>query len=1082
LPYATTIFLVHEDLGATWHVGQIVLYCLSLNMKKIVGISFCLFYLLVIHAQPPKLVLPVGHTKQVLTAEFNPDGTKLLTHSADGTVKLWETGSGKLLLDFKESGDASRAANVACRFTQDGKKIVLTFGSNDTKIVDANTGDVLWSWLYGQHDVPGKDIMKHISPDGKKILLSDATIYSIQTSKPLVTLKGALGSTFNATFSPDGKRIAAVTEDSTLQIWDAHTAKLLATKKEKEAIESIQYNPDSKSILLITEKSRAKMLDGTTGNVIRQLIKYEEDVVYTDQDNYNHQYIQWPIFSPDGKFLIQLISSGLQLENIPSVERFCEEINSTLGQPLWNFCNVAKVWDIRSGKLLYQIDSLVSFNTDFNFASFFSPDGKKIITPLHNNTVDVRDAFTGKKLYSLVGHTEMITAARFSPNGKLIITTSADSTAKIWNAENGHLLNTLSGHSDVIVDARFSFNSKNIVTTSGDHTASIWDAASATQSVILKGKTKNVSGATFHSDGSKIYFFSDEKKMVLDLHNISLRAFAEQNSHDSITEEKHLHRSGNEDGVDSIDYYKRKDWIVNWGVDIYTVQDGEIGDIIVNNRLDELIENIVFSPDKKQLLFSLFNNTLRLFDIEKEKFIFTFIYIDSSDYIVQMPTGYYQSTPGAAKLLHYVAKNLKPISFEQLDVKYNRPDLVLKAIGISDTVLISSYRNAYVKRIKKLGIDTAAFRDGYSVPEADFVNRNEIASEQKMEKLSLHIKGMDSTYKLDRYNVWVNEVPLYGQRGISIRKINSNSLDKTVEITLSEGENRIETSITNVNGAESYRMPLTVNYSPTVSQKETTYFIGIGIDKFSNASKNLQYSAKDIRDFSAAMQKQFGNNVVIDTLLNENVTADNIKALKKKLLQTKVNDKVIISYSGHGLLSKSFDYYLSTYAVNFDNPEENGLPYDELENLLDSIPARKKLLLIDACHSGEVDKEDVIVINAVADSMHLTKGTTIVGSKEGKGLGLKNSFELMQNLFVNVGKSTGATIISAAAGTQFALEKNDLKNGVFTYCVLEAMTTQANMKVSTLRNTVTTNVQKLTNGLQKPTSRNESINVDWLVW
>ena len=55
------------------------------------------------------------------------------------------------------------------------------------------------------------------------------------------------------------------------------------------------------------------------------------------------------------------------------------------------------------------------------------------------------------------------------------------------------------------------------------------------------------------------------------------------------------------------------------------------------------------------------------------------------------------------------------------------------------------------------------------------------------------------------------------------------------------------------------------------------------------------------------------------------------------------NDKVIIAYSGHGMLSKEYDYYLSTYSVNFEKPEQNGLPYDELENLLDSIPARKKL-------------------------------------------------------------------------------------------------------------------------------------------
>lgn len=76
-------------------------------------------------------------------------------------------------------------------------------------------------------------------------------------------------------------------------------------------------------------------------------------------------------------------------------------------------------------------------------------------------------------------------------------------------------------------------------------------------------------------------------------------------------------------------------------------------------------------------------------------------------------------------------------------------------------------------------------------------------------------------------------------------------------------------------------------------------------------------------------------------MFNENVTVSNVKALKQKLQTTTENDKVIVAYSGHGMLSKEYDYYLSTYSVNFDKPEENGLPYDELENLLDSIPARK---------------------------------------------------------------------------------------------------------------------------------------------
>jgi hypothetical protein len=180
------------------------------------------------------------------------------------------------------------------------------------------------------------------------------------------------------------------------------------------------------------------------------------------------------------------------------------------------------------------------------------------------------------------------------------------------------------------------------------------------------------------------------------------------------------------------------------------------------------------------------------------------------------------------------------------------------------------------------------------------------------------------------------------------------------------------------------------------------------------------------------------------------------------------------------MLSKDYDYYLSTYEVNFQKPEENGLAYDELENLLDSIPARKKLMLIDACHSGEVDKEEGIAMQKMADSLGLRKGIDLGDNNtQTQHVGLKNSFELMQSLFVNVGKSTGATIISAAAGNQFALERGDLKNGVFTYSLLEAMEKNQTLKISELKKIVGERVEQLTNGMQKPTSRNEAIAVDW---
>lgn len=291
-------------------------------------------------------------------------------------------------------------------------------------------------------------------------------------------------------------------------------------------------------------------------------------------------------------------------------------------------------------------------------------------------------------------------------------------------------------------------------------------------------------------------------------------------------------------------------------------------------------------------------------------------------------------------------------------------------------------------------------------------------------------------------------------------------------------------------------MPLQVSYTPSTPQKERLHFIGIGIDRFQQPGHSLSYSVKDIRDLARKLKEKFGEDILIDTLFNEDLSIESVKALKTKLLKGSTNDRIILSYSGHGLLSKEYDYYLSTYGVNFSNPEERGLSYEDLEALLDSIPARKKLMLIDACHSGEVDKEEMsrytqtttitqkLVTPAAATAQgadNISRGTVVL-NEDPSALRMKNSFELMTQLFVNVGRSTGATVISAAGGTQFAQKMGSLKNGVFTYSILEYLRAHPTATVSDLKRYVNKRVPELTRGLQQPTSRSENKISDWNVW
>ena len=154
---------------------------------------------------------------------------------------------------------------------------------------------------------------------------------------------------------------------------------------------------------------------------------------------------------------------------------------------------------------------------------------------------------------------------------------------------------------------------------------------------------------------------------------------------------------------------------------------------------------------------------------------------------------------------------------------------------------------------------------------------------------------------------------------------------------------------------------------------------------------------------------------------------------------------------------------------------------------------------MDACHSGEVDKEDTQqepdnnVLLADGKKSGLTtysyKGAVMKHSSDPNKVGLQNSFDLMQELFANLNRGSGAVVISAAAGVGYALEGEQWNNGVFTYALLDGLYNQradANgdkqVSLSELRTYVISEVDRLTNGRQRPTCRQENLEFEWRVW
>ncbi len=968
---------------------------------------------------PSSAIFFKGHTSTITGLAITKDNKYLVSSSTDSTIIIWNAQTGEKLRTIKNT---SSLANIA--LTADGKKIISCEDDMTEKeglrIWDINTG----KQLFYRHTKYDKIRCLAVSPDGKYLaygkLRGSLDIFSLVSNKVIKTIEAHSSWINGIAFSSDSRRLVSGSDDDNITIWDIATGKSI--KIFRKTIANIDRLTYEKKHRLITTSSSTLKNQTTVTWEINQGIGIK-NVFITKSQFRSDEFLS---MDSAGKQLLITHDSAIIIFDPVSGK----EIQTTL-LPFWGSAAMAP-----DGAYVFfqnrKTDSFFILRKGHLIPDFFAPHP---------------DADTNRYLKS-------VSAIDFSKDGNLVAAGGSGPDVYIWNRETKEYLRNLN-YLDVDSSER-----KN-----GTYQEDEYLALPNSGIYCLK-------------------FSPDGKHLAAGVHFPDPIAYGGLVIVWEVATGKMLHwKITHIYPVQSINWSPDGKYIITGGNDkfvkIWNYEDFKKNEPepVYSYRHDFTSMHTSFTDDNKWIISAGIDGKIIIKDATDYTTIATLIGLNATDYVAITKDQYYAASKKGTRLIAFRQGN-KVFPAEQFDLKYNRPDKVMEALGSTDTVLIRSYKNAYYKRVKKLGMDTASFREGFAVPIAGFANSDTINYTQTNSEINLRIKASDSIWKLDRFNIWINEVPLFGQRGLRFQ--NRNNIDTTLKIKLTQGENRIETSVININGAESYREPLVVNYTPIKPAKEKAVFIGIGIDKFAQSEHNLQYSTKDIRDLSIKLKEKYGADIIIDTLFNENVTISNVKALKQKLQQTTENHKVIVAYSGHGLLSKEYDYYLSTYAVNFEKPEEGGLSYDDLENLLDSIPARKKLMLIDACHSGEVDKEDLITLNATSDS--LIKGLKPVAYKKENQLGLKNSFELMQTLFVNVGKSTGATIISAASGTQFALERNDLKNGVFTYSILEAMKQHPTMKISELKKIVGERVEQLTKGMQKPTSRNETISVDWNMW
>jgi hypothetical protein len=260
---------------------------------------------------------------------------------------------------------------------------------------------------------------------------------------------------------------------------------------------------------------------------------------------------------------------------------------------------------------------------------------------------------------------------------------------------------------------------------------------------------------------------------------------------------------------------------------------------------------------------------------------------------------------------------------------------------------------------------------------------------------------------------------------------------------------------------------------------------------------NLRYAAKDAGDLLAAYQALPGANsrgaVHVLSITNDKATRDEIRHARQWLMQAKTGDLAVVFAAGHGMTDTHSSYYFGTHDIDPDDPSARGLPYEDFEGLLDGIAPLQKMLLLDTCFSGEIDKDDPVIVaqTAAGDagtvkmrSFKAQRGITVTADEHaGSGTQLSSSsVRFQQEWFADLRRGTGAAVISSASGNEYALEGEQWNNGVFTYALLQGLKNRladgnqdGTITVSELQAYVIEQVRTLTRGGQNPTVRRENL-------
>ncbi|MFJ7046803.1 helix-turn-helix domain-containing protein [Streptomyces sp. NPDC101112] len=324
-----------------------------------------------------------GDTSLVNAMAFSPDGHTLTTSSSDGTVRIWDITVNPRAIHTRSLNDAESMA-----ISQDSRTLATGGRYGAVGLWDTRSGRRT-SLLEAR--TAGASLA--LSPDGRTLAIDNETrgieLWNTSTGRLRKKVSTYDPEPASMAFNQQGKTLATTSPSRGTELWDTSSGRLRTRLGKKGNGGRLAFSPDGRTLAMEGPEGRVRLLDIVTGRLRQNLAGQTAPLVSL-------------AFSPDGRSLAAAGGNGAVVvwhrNGTSSRHRFLRSLAGSVG------------------------------------AVAFSPDGRTLATVSIDHEVLLRDTATGGILAELSGHSGPVTSMAWSRDGHTLTTAGADQTVRVWNA------------------------------------------------------------------------------------------------------------------------------------------------------------------------------------------------------------------------------------------------------------------------------------------------------------------------------------------------------------------------------------------------------------------------------------------------------------------------------------------------------------------------------------------------------------------------------------------------------------------------------------------------------------------------